>query len=57
MPRIGRVSGSVGQGLGWVSGRSSLQFVAVGRVNRSPVREDLPPVGAVGWWLVGLVVE
>ena len=32
------------------------QLVAVGRVNRSPVGEDLPPVGAVGWWLVGRVV-
>ena len=49
MPRIGTVSGSVGQGLGSVSGRSWWQLVAVGRVNRSPVGEDLPPVGAVGW--------
>ena len=27
MPRIGRVSGAVGQGLGWVLGRSWSQFV------------------------------
>jgi hypothetical protein len=52
VPRIGRVSGSVGQGLGLVSGRSSLQLVAVRWVNGSAVGADLLPVGAVGWWLV-----
>ena len=52
MPRIGRVSGAVGQGWGWVFGRSSLQLVAVRWVNRSLVGTDLPPVGAVGWSVV-----
>ena len=38
-------------------GRSSLQLVAVGWVNRSPVGRDLPPVGAVGWSVVGGIVK
>ena len=57
MPRIGRVSGAVGQGWGWVFGRSSLQLVAVRWVNRSPVGRDLPPVGAVGWSVVEQIVR
>ena len=49
--------------LGWVSATNSTSsgqlvragagsLVAVRWVNGSPVGRDLPPVGAVGWWLV-----
>jgi hypothetical protein len=44
VPRIGRVSGAIGQGLGWVLGRSWSQFV--GSIGHQLAGDRL---GLAGW--------